>query len=263
MKKLITLGLLIPGLVMLTTGSAYAWGQNGHRITGKIAELHLSADAKAAIKELLGKEGLAEASHWPDFMRSSRDPFWKRSGPYHYVTVPKGKTYQEVQAPERGDAVTALKMFTKIVKDKKAPLKERQRALRFIVHLIGDLHQPLHAGNGTDRGANDIKVTFFDEETNLHSVWDTKIIESQNLSYTEYVNFIAPDITADQVKRWSVTDPLVWIAESTKIRDTIYPVKTRLWYNYIYDHRATVNKRLSMGGVRIAAYLNDIFKKTS
>jgi hypothetical protein len=147
MKKLLIASAL---LAVSSMQQAHAWGQTGHRVTGAIAEQYLTDDAKAAIKQLLPNESLAEASTYADEMRSNPGEFWqKEARPYHYVTVPKGKHYHDVGAPEEGDAFTALQKFSKIVKDETAPLEERQRALRFIVHIIGDLHQPLHAGNGT------------------------------------------------------------------------------------------------------------------
>jgi hypothetical protein len=153
--------------------NAFAWGPIGHRVTGAIAEDHLSPKAQKAVRGILGSETLAEATTWADDMRPSADPFWKsEASPYHYVTVPMGKTYDEVGAPPEGDSVTALAKFSAILKDKNAPLEDRQRALRFIAHIVGDLHMPLHAGNGKDRGGNQIQVIAFGEPDNLHHVWD-------------------------------------------------------------------------------------------
>jgi hypothetical protein len=239
----------------------HAWGQTGHRITGSIAEQYLTDDAKAAIKQLLPNESLAEASTYADEMRSNPDEFWqKEARPYHYVTVPQGKHYHEVGAPEEGDAFTALQKFSKIVKDATAPLKERQRALRFIVHIIGDLHQPLHAGNGTDKGGNDVKLEFFWDDSNLHRVWDSGLIDRRQLSYTEWTNWLSEKITPEQSAAWNTIDPLIYIAESVAIRDTIYPETERLSWDYLYQHLPTATERLQEGGVRIAAHLNDLFK---
>lgn len=258
MKKLLIASAL---LAASSIQQVHAWGQTGHRITGAIAEQYLSTQARAAIRQLLPNESLAEASTYADEMRSNPDEFWqKEAGAYHYVTVPKGKHYHEVGAPEQGDAYTALEKFSKIVKDKKAPLEERQRALRFIVHIIGDLHQPLHAGNGTDKGGNDMKLEFFWENSNLHRVWDSGLIDKRQLSYTEWTQWLSEKITPEQAKTWNTSDPLVYIAESAAIRDTIYPETERLSYDYLYQHMPIVKERLQEGGVRIAAYLNDMFK---
>lgn len=258
MKKLLIASAL---LAACSVQQVHAWGQTGHRITGAIAQKYLTADAMAAIKLLLPNESLGEASTYPDEMRSNPDEFWqKEAGAYHYVTVPKGKHYHEVGAPEKGDAYTALEKFTKLVKDKNAPLKERQKALRFIVHIIGDLHQPLHAGDGTDKGGNDVKVNFFWQDSNLHRVWDSGLIDKQQLSYTEWTTWLSEKITPEQQKAWNTTDPLVYIAESTAIRDVIYPDTDRISWDYSYQNMPIVKERLQEAGVRIAAYLNDLFK---
>jgi len=259
MKKLLIASAL---LAVSSIQQAHAWGQTGHRITGAIAEQYLTDEAKAAVKKLLPNESLAEASTYADENRSNPDEFWqKEAGAYHYVTVPKGKHYHEVGAPEKGDAVTALKKFSTMVKDNTATLKERQRALRFIVHIIGDLHQPLHAGNGTDKGGNDLKLEFFWEQSNLHRVWDSGLIDRRQLSYTEWTNWLSEKITPEQVAAWNTLDPLVYIAESSAIRDSIYPESERLSWDYLYQHLPTATLRLQEGGVRIAAYLNDLFKQ--
>lgn len=253
-------GFLIALLLATEAPPALAWGQAGHRVTGAIAEQHLNRQTRRAIRRILGRETLAEASTWPDFMRSSPDPFWEgTAGPFHYVTVPTGKRYAEVGAPPEGDAVTALARFSATVRDRRAPLADRQLALRFIVHIIGDLHQPLHAGNGTDRGGNDVRVTFFGDATNLHSVWDSGIIDRQQLSYTELTGWLTARTTRQQAKLWRDPDPMVWIAESTAIRDRIYPADPKLSSDYVFQHRAVVEERLSMAGIRMAAYLNDLF----
>lgn len=261
--KFITLTIvatLTMGFASSSVNSA-KWSATGHRVTGAIAERHLSGKARAAVKEILGNETLAEATTWADEMRSSPVKYWGTTAyPYHYVTVPKGKTYEAVGAPEEGDAVFAIEMFTAQLLDPESSLQQKQEALRFIVHAIGDLHQPLHSGNGTDRGGNDIKVKYFGKDTNLHSVWDRQMIASLELSYSEFTEFLDAKITPEQVKMWSEPNPKVWVAESIALRDTIYPEKTNLGYDYKFIHTPTVKKRLSMGGIRMATYLNKVFE---
>jgi hypothetical protein len=253
--------ILLAIILALTATNAHAWGQNGHRVTGAIAEPLLSRKAKAAIVGIIGNETLAEASTWADEMRSSPEEFWQvTANPWHYVTVPPGKTYQEVGAPPVGDAYTAIKRFEATLKSATAAKAEKQLALRFIIHIIGDLHQPLHVGNGTDRGGNDRKVTFGREETNLHAVWDTTLIEREQLSYTEATAFLARKITPQMLRDNSQSDPLIWIAESATIRDTIYPAEDQLSYGYAFKHQEKVDMRLLQAGMRMAAYFNELFK---
>lgn len=252
----------IVGLLMASFSiNALAWGQIGHRVTGAIAQQHLTPQVQAAISALLPTEDLAEASTYPDEMRSSPDEFWqKKAGPFHYVTIPEGQTYADVGAPEQGDGVSALKMFTANLKSSQTSKEEKQLALRFIVHIIGDLHQPLHAGNGTDRGGNDFKVNFFWQDSNLHRVWDSELLEQRKLSYTEWTAKLNRKISAQNINDWSTTDPQVWIAESIKIRDEIYPKEEEISWDYLYNHLPQAKQRLKMAGIRIAAYLNEIYK---
>lgn len=259
MKKL----LLLTALSCLSFSTfVNAWGQTGHRVTGNIAEAYLSDDAKLAITQILPNESLAEASTYADVMRSNPDHFWQKvAGPYHYVTVPKGKSYVEAGAPEHGDSYTALADFTRTLKNPNASMADKQLALRFAVHIIGDLHQPLHAGNGTDRGGNDVNVSFFLEDSNLHRVWDSGLIDRKKLSFSEWSEWLKNKITPQQAAIWMTTDPLIYIAESAQIRDAIYPEGNDLSWRYLYDHTPTVKLRLQQGGVRIAAYLNEVFAK--
>lgn len=252
--------LLIICFALLATGNAYGWGKTGHRVTGAIAEQYLSPDARRSIAAILGVESLAESSTWADFMRASSDEFWQReASPYHYVTIPAGQSYSEVGAPEEGDSITALAKFAQTLKDPQATQQQKQLALRFSVHIIGDLHQPLHVGNGTDRGGNDFLVTFFGEVTNLHAVWDTKLVDDEELSYSEMAEWLSARITPALASEWSEPDPLIWIAESAQIRDDIYPEQRDIRWDYIFEHRQTMRTRLSQAGVRMAAYLNDLF----
>ena len=255
----------LAGLILALTAvplPALAWGKTGHRVIGAIAQNHLSPRAATGVKRILGLETLAEASTWPDFMRSDPSEFWQHTAsPWHYVTVPQGKTYAAVGAPPEGDAVTALQRFSATIRDPKAPLAGKQLALRFIVHIVGDLQQPLHAGNGTDKGGNEVTVTIAGKPSNLHAVWDTGLVDDEQLSYSEMAAWLGARITPADVKDWSTTDPTVWIAESAALRVRIYPDKgvTNLGYRYVFDHTAQMELRLEQGGVRLAAYLNRLF----
>jgi len=253
--------LIIGVLVAVMSFQALSWGQVGHRVTGAIAEQYLTPEAQRAIDRLLINEDLAEASTYADEMKANPSEFWKKTAnPWHYVNVFDGKTYSDVAPPPEGNAVTALEMFSKQLKSKQSSFAEKQLALRFIVHIIGDLHQPFHAGNGIDRGGNDVKLKFFWEDSNLHRVWDSGLIDRQNLSYTEWTKILSRKISEQQANEWMEVDPKVWIAESAKLRINLYPENDKLSWDYQYQNLPIVKKRLQMGGVRIAAYLNALFK---
>ena len=163
---------------------ALAWGKTGHRVVAAIADTQLSGLARAHIEEILGPgESLDEAANWPDEMRSAPDKFWQKTRtPWHYVTL-NGIIYDH--APPEGDALEALDHFRKVLQDPNASLADKQLALRFVVHLVGDLHQPLHVGKCCDKGGNDVKVTWFGKPTNLHAVWDSQLVDDEQLSFTE------------------------------------------------------------------------------
>jgi hypothetical protein len=173
--------------------------------------------------------------------------------------VPPGKHYSEVGAPPEGDAMQALTKFAATLRDPNASLDEQRLALKFAVHLVGDLHQPLHVGNGNDRGGNDVRLEWFGTPTNLHRVWDTNMIASTDLSYTELSHWLNQAITPPLREQWRESNPLIWIAESAAILPTIYPSDERLSYDYRYTHLPTLERRLSQAGIRIAAWLDWVY----
>ena len=255
---------LLAAFIIAAPMPAQAWGQLGHRVIGQLADERVSGRTRAEILLILGVEDLAEASTWPDEERSNPADFWQNdASPWHYVTVPPGTSYPDVGAPPEGDAASALTQFVATVRDRNAPAEDRALALRFIIHIIGDLHQPLHVGNGTDRGGNDVRVTWFREDTNLHRVWDTDMIMDKNLSYSEYARWLGRAIPPQSEIDWWTADPLVWIAESAAIRPTIYPAagETDLSWDYNYRYLPIAERRLQQGGVRLAAYLEWVFSQ--
>ena len=253
--------LIIGAVVAAMSFQVLSWGQTGHRVTGAIAQQYLTPETQGAISQLLVNEDLAEASTYADEMKSNPSEFWKKTAnPWHYVNVFDGKAYSDVAPPPEGNAATALDMFSKQLKSNQSSFVEKQLALRFIVHIIGDLHQPFHAGNGKDRGGNDVKLTFFWDDSNLHRVWDSGLIDRQQLSYTEWTNKLSSKISSQQAKQWMEIDPKVWIAESAKVRANVYPENDKISWDYQYQNLPVVKQRLQMGGVRIAAYLNALFK---
>jgi len=250
--------------LIITPAPALAWGKTGHRIVAALADQQLSGLARAHVKELLGVESLDEAATWPDDMKSNPSAFWqKTASPWHYVTL-NGITYDV--APPEGDALEALGRFAATLKDPNASLADKQLALRFIVHLVGDLHQPMHTGKCCDRGGNDVKVKWFGRDTNLHAVWDSAIVEEQQLSFTEYAQRLARHTSNEEVIAWWDVNPRDWVSESAQLRDGLYPPPTAtkddvptLGYDYAYRFTPVVNDRLSKAGVRLAAYLNHIY----
>ena len=254
MTKAILAVFLLPAL-------AFSWGKTGHRVVGQIAENHLSPKAAAAVRDLLGPDSLAEIANWADEIRS--DPSWKRADPWHYVNIPDGETYEAMSKNPAGDIIVAMKRFEATLRNPAAPKEERIQALKFLVHMIGDIHQPLHAGKRDDLGGNRVSVHWFRsvEATNLHTVWDDLIIEQEKLSFTEWTRFLDHP-TAAELKEWQGSNYTAWMEESYKLRDRCYDFKPELplSYDYVYKSLPIVKQRLLQAGVRLAGTLNGIFR---
>ena len=235
---------------------SFGWGQNGHRVVGQVAENHLSKKALKKIDEVLGGYSLAMVSNFMDEIKS--EPKYDSLKPWHYCTIPDGEEYSE--APEEGDIILAIENYTQLLKSGDLKREEEAFILKCLIHLVGDIHQPLHVGNGTDRGGNDVKVTYFWESSNLHRVWDTGIIDGQNLSYTEYVEWI-DKADESQTTAWQSDDVMVWAKESTSFRKQIYdlPEDKKINYRYNYDNIKTLNLRLLQAGIRLAGILESIY----
>src|SRR5260221_2870688 len=157
-------------LAVLAT-PALAWGPLGHRAVGRIAERHLAPETARQVAALLGPERLAYVGTWSDDIRS--DPAWAKAESWHWVTIQPGQTYAESKKNPAGDVIEAIARFERILADNAAPRTERQQALKWLVHLVADVHHPLHVGRGDDRGGNEVVVLWFGEPSNLHSVWDS------------------------------------------------------------------------------------------
>lgn len=249
--------------VLTAPFAASAWGTLGHRISGQIADSYLSPKARLAIKKILGNESLALASNWADFIKS--DTSYKYLYDWHFVDFERPYAYPEMveflEHDNNVDAYTKLKFLTVELKKKNLTAKNKLLYLRMLIHIVEDIHQPLHTGHVSDKGGNDVKLKWFGKDSNLHSVWDTELINNQELSYTEYVAAIN-HTTLAQRTAWQ-KDPLTrWIYESTQLADKIY-TETKpgenLSYNYSFKFIGTVNQQLLKGGVRLAGLLNEVF----
>lgn len=245
-------------IFILLSVQAMAWGPIGHRIVGLIAEKHLSGKARKNIERILKNETLAEVSNFMDFIKSDKTK--RHMDPWHYMTIPEGKTYAEVGTPEEGDVYATINRLVSELNSKSFTDGDEAFALKCLVHLIGDVHQPLHVGNGNDRGGNDVELEFFWSSSNLHRVWDSGIIDEQKYSYTEYVAWINHP-TKDQIIEWQSASVMDWVLESRECHGQVYdlPDNMKINYRYIYDNQELLNKRLLQAGVRLAGVLNRIY----
>lgn len=244
--------------VLALSYESSGWGQTGHRVVGLIAEYHLSKKAKKNIRNILNGQSIAMVSNFMDEIKS--DDKYDHLYPWHYCTIPDGKTYEEAGTPEEGDIIYAIELFQDELISGNFSIEDEVFALKCLIHLIADIHQPLHVGNGRDQGGNQVEVEYFWRKSNLHRVWDTGIIDGQNLSYTEYTDWINH---ADEQKigDWSQMGIMDWANESVSYRDQVYdlPDDHKLSYEYNYKNIDLVNLRLLQAGIRLAKILNDIY----
>jgi S1/P1 Nuclease len=262
--KIFRIQLLVITFLIISISSFAWWGQNGHRIIGEIADSYLSNKARRAIRDILGDESIAITSNWPDFIKS--DSTFNYLNTWHYINVKQGLSQTEfnaiLQNDTSTDAYTKLNFLIAELKNKQLPLDKKQLYLRLLIHIAGDIHQPLHIGQFDDRGGNSIRLQWFGEATNLHSLWDEKLIEFQKLSYTEYVGWIN-HTTKTQRMQWQEQPMNEWFFESYQLAGKIYNSVTqpepKLGFRYNFDYIEMLNTQLLKGGVRLAGLLNSIF----
>lgn len=235
------------------------WSKTGHRVIGDVAQAHLSRKAKKAIFELLDGQGLASVSNFGDEIKA--DSLYRKFSAWHYVNIPKGKKYSEVTPSQYGDLVVGVQECISIIKNESSSKQDKAFYLKMLVHLIGDLHQPMHVGRLEDKGGNDIQVQWFNDGSNLHRVWDSNLIEQNGMSYTEMAASL-PHLSKQQKNAIQEGGLLDWVEESHLMADELYDsveVGEKLYYRYGYIWWPTVEKQLQKGGLRLAKVLNDLF----
>lgn len=235
------------------------WGPTGHRVVGKIAEKHLKRSVKRKIEKLLKGESLAFVSTYADEIKSDRK--YNKYYTWHYVNFPLDGTYEASKKNPRGDIITGMQHCIKVLKDENTTDDDKRFHLKMLVHLIGDLHQPMHIGRSEDKGGNTIQVRWFNKGTNLHRVWDENMIEEYNMSYVELADN-AQDLSKGQVKAIQKGSVIDWMYDTHKLTKKVYnSVKPgqKLRYRYSYLYFPVVREQLQKGGIRLAKLLNDIF----
>jgi len=250
-------------LLFLTTQFALAevpfWSKTGHRVIGEVAQEHLKGKTKRALRDLLDGQSLAGVSTFADEIKA--DSVYRKFSAWHYVNIPKGKDYGDVEPNKYGDLVVAINECVRIVKDKKSTRKDRVFYLKMLVHLIGDLHQPMHVGRLEDKGGNDIQLQWFNKGSNLHKIWDSNLINDYRMSYTELAKKL-PKLDKHGVRAIQEGDLYDWVEESQDVADKIYQsveIGEKLYYNYGYVWWDTVESQLQKGGLRLAKVLNGLF----
>jgi hypothetical protein len=253
--------LLIPGLCLLLILAS--WGTVGHKTVATIAENHLTPAAKNSIKALLGDQSIADIASWADEVRNT--PEYKQTGPWHYVDLPLGYSFdqfaQAVKAQGPDNVYGAILKCEQDLKSTSTSFDQKAIALKFLVHFIGDSHQPMHVSRAEDKGGNTIQVQFGGKGMNLHSLWDSGLIGREGKTFDQ----MAKDYdtaTSAEIKKWQNDEPMQWLWESYQFSTKIYAAvekDNKLDDAYYQANIPVVQQRIEMAGIRLAGELNKIF----
>ncbi|HUH46818.1 MAG TPA: S1/P1 nuclease [Arenibacter sp.] len=256
MKKIILCCFLA---VQISFAHGMEWSRTGHRTIGEVAQSHLSAKARRTLKKLLNGQGLAAISNFGDEIKADRT--YARFEPWHYVNYPMDKKYTDVKPSEKGDVVIGIEKCIAVIREGDSSHEEKVFYLKMLVHLVGDLHQPMHAGRLEDKGGNDIQLRWFGQGTNLHRVWDANMIDDYGMGYTELANNL-PQLSKKEIKAVQRGGIYDWVEESHNLANVLYnsvEVGERLGYAYSYKYWTLVEQQLQRGGLRLAKVLNELF----
>jgi len=250
-------------LALLLGGNAHAFGSFGHQLIADLAQARLTPEAAGRVDGLLALEGithLRDISTWADVVRD--DPRFKRTAPLHYVNFPRKQcTFVMPRDCANGVCVIGgIAAFSRVLKDPRSSEFERLIALKWLVHLVGDLHQPMHVGYADDRGGNQFQIRYQSRGNNLHWLWDTGLIEARNETRQQYLARLEA-LPASQA-RFTERSPVEWAQESCRVLqgNPIYPEKRWIGRPYIEQMQPLLDQRLKIAGERLAATLNELLR---
>jgi hypothetical protein len=272
-------------LVCFSTPPLWAWGAEGHVVVCRIADEYLTPAARAQIKDLLDSRPIYDSKlcNWADYIRSSAvlTRKYKNHSTWHYINIELSIKPEDHRVDLAEDhVISAIAKFRKIIIDPTISKDDRKEALFFLIHFVGDLHQPLHCCHRKeDRGGNLQLIRSFrgqvDPKLNLHRVWDVDLfkVEKQNLSALDFANRLIGEITEEERKSWAKGSSGDWVWESHVVASkSVYqfadgtplpardqPAADLTDENYIKANTPVVRSQLKKGGVRLAMLLNEIW----
>lgn len=243
-----------------------SWGSVGHRTVATIAARHLSPAAKTAVADLLDGQTVEEASTWADEIRSN--PVYRKTAAWHFLNLPSGLDHAaftaRVRAMEQQNVVNSIAHFETVLADPNAAKPQKTEALKFIVHFVGDVHQPMHVSHKEDKGGNTIQVRYDGKGTNLHALWDTKLLETEHQGEAQLAAAFDHASPAN-IKQLQASNPEEWAWESYQISEQLYNEVDQsggksLDQAYYQKYMPVVEQRIDQAGIRLAGVLNQIFK---
>jgi uncharacterized RmlC-like cupin family protein len=260
--------LLTITVTFLLSSMCWGWGREGHQIIATVAEEHLNETTKVMIQSLIGNNHLYSIAAWADEIQRERP----ETGPWHYVNIPlhsPGYDAQRDCSPPRSCVVEKIRKFSRILVDKSASREQRAEALKFLVHFVADIHQPLHAVKEA-KGGNDLRVQFMDSNRcgryscNLHGVWDTSMILYTGLKRAEYLERLESRIKAQNLAKLAGGTPEQWANESLQVARKVWVQNgANLDDTYFNDNSKHVDQQMALAGLRLAALLNSTLGKVT
>ena len=256
-------------ILLLLANTASAWGPHGHEVVAEVAARELTPAARMEVERLLGDRAgnaMREASTWADDVRN--EPTWRHTSAWHWVNFRRGDcSYSSRDNCRNGDCVVgALERYAAVLAQRKAKRADRVIALKFLIHFVGDVHQPLHAGFADDRGGNDAQIRFGREGGNLHGYWDSDLIRRSQLSVRAYADSLLDTARESDVVsfRWHPRAPGMWAEESCRIvqQPDFYPGRRVPEADYAGRYLGVANERLEAAGHRLAKLLNTLLAAT-
>ncbi|MFT5139732.1 MAG: hypothetical protein ACI9H8_001855 [Lysobacterales bacterium] len=239
-----------------------AWGAEGHRIVGAIGLDYLDKGALNELHKIMGSndtDTLVEWCNWPDEYRATEEGSW--SEPKHYINMVPGESLyvMERDCPTGMCVTEAIGEYAKELGNADISLEKRQQAFGWVCHLVGDLHQPLHAGFGKDRGGNDVNVVFNEEEINLHSFWDSRLIRDRSDSWMSLYDQLSERSGANPSANWQASEVVSWTNESHAFAETrSYPGTLEISDEFADNSWISVQDQLKKGGFRLAWVINTV-----
>jgi hypothetical protein len=262
MKRGALSALLVAFSCATISQAAHGYGAEAHAVVGHVAEQYICPATREWLSELMPGESLAEAGTWADQIRS--DPDWDVARPWHYINVPDGVALSAANRRQAGDVLQALERFRLELGDSSLSRQQRLEAVYFVVHLVADLHQPLHVGRREDLGGNKVDIRVNGRKTSLHYYWDTGVLDGMLGSPAEFGMLLAAR-NKSYASRWQATGPRSWAVESQAFRPEVYDFdqiddQGTAELSPAYQARAQqiTRFRLAMAGIRLAGVLNDV-----
>ena len=253
---------LVVILALCSVFPSFGWGQKGHDVVAYIAECNLTPKAYQKVVKKLGNHSLVYFANWLD--NASHTDNYRYTKTWHYANVDEGFTYDTMAKQPKGDVVTAIEQIVDELESGVLSPEQEAVRLRMLIHLVGDIHAPMHAGRLSDRGGNNVIVKFFGKDTKLHSLWDTPLVESAHKwSYTEWEQQLNRYCSAERKAEIAKGTPKDWLNESHEIAKEVYsasPEKAKLSYDYLNYFTPVIEQRLLAGGLRLAKILNELYK---